>query len=175
MKISRETVLSITCIVLALALLLFVVYGSRCTTETFEGFANVEDKDAREADDDDDDSEDEDIKPKDAKKAKAKVASLASKDGAKFTTQERELFDALMSNSIPDSQIQELINSGIITDTLVGKFLQTMDLSKTTKAADVTRERFNTKKAEITAKAMASDSALSAKIEGFQANQHAAF
>ena len=155
MKVNRETVLSIICVVLSLMLLFFVVYGCRCTTEGFETEAKASPK------------------PPVNTKAKPGVSG--------FSDKERELFDALMDNAIPDSQIQELIKSGVITDTLVGKFLHTLDVSKQQKADGSAKEKFKSAKAGFTAQAQkTADAEAKAKehfanIEGFEANQLASF
>jgi hypothetical protein len=110
----RETILQIVCAVLAIALIILVVFGCRCTKEGFEDGLKkppTKSKPGKPADHDEDEA----------------FADKESEPPAKFTdltAAQTDLFKKItQGGSISPEQFTKMIQEGFLTEDLVEKFI----------------------------------------------------
>jgi hypothetical protein len=139
----RETILQIVCAVLAIALIILVVFGCRCTKEGFENGLKknlTKSKPGMTAEHDDDDES-----------SKAKVNKAPSKF-TDLTAAQTDLFKKItQGGSISPEQFTKMIQEGFLTEDLVEKFInkiQNGEGFETKKVAEKNKlEAFETMKA----------------------------
>ena len=95
---SRETLLTILCVALSIAILVFVVFGCKCTRERFTDGAS-----------------------------EASGASSPSEGKAALSSKEQELFNDLMNGNVSDADVKKLIKEGFLSEQLVEKYLDKLD------------------------------------------------
>lgn len=122
MKLSRETILTILCILLSISLIVFVVFGCRCTQEGFEDGEGKEDGEGE-----GEEGFEEKEKEKEEKKEEKKGSATPATPAATFTDKEKDLFDDLMKGSVSDENIQKLIANGTLNTEVVEKFLAQLE------------------------------------------------
>ena len=129
MKQNKQRILIALCILVAVIIIGLVFYSSRSVTENFEEKQNV--KETKEATEDSS-KDKESIVPKDAKQP--------TKNEMKLSNKEQEIFTDLLNNKLTDGNIDSLINSGILTENMIEKFLTKM--KSPAKTHTVTTEGF---------------------------------
>lgn len=86
-------------------------------------------------------------------------------DRPTLTPREEELFEDLSNNRLSESEIEQLVNSGVINDNLISKFLNQLD-------ADTVRDKFEdaTEQANKTANKISPPTSASAPAPGLKAS-----
>lgn len=141
MKFTRNALIAFLCVLLVIGLILFVMYGCM----NFSAYTSSEHFEDKKAADKKDKEED--------KKEEVGATDLSDK--------EKELFEDLKENKLSNEQITELVSGGVLTEKLIEKFLNQLNVTpedgkpttSTTKAPPVHKDE-----EEFT-------------IEGFSANQ----
>jgi hypothetical protein len=117
MKNNQKKIIVALTVIFAIALIIFVFYSSRTVTENFEEEEKTSTKNI----------EVDKATPKHSTQLapKSKETSSKSKETPKLKLSEKEesLFNDLMSNKLTDINIQELIQSGFLTETMIERFL----------------------------------------------------